>query len=210
MATNPASGKTEEVLVEGKVARDSRTPEHGNPAENLSPHESVINVRVGSEAAVASGTDPVLPPEAAVVSEQTKVHNKDLQERDKKEREKRGPDGGVHDVSMSFPGLMAIEVDGEVHFRSGSFTGRFHDSIKVRPLTEEEIEEQLPSAAPADRPAVQRRQQDLIKGAGQGGGGNPMKAGEARGTTSNPTQPAGGAAATSGPRGGSVTSRGPR
>jgi len=130
---------------------DAKAPQHGNPAENLSPHESVINVRVGSEASVSAGTDPVLPPEASVVSAQTKVHNKDLRERDKKEREKRGPDGGVFDVSMSFPGLMAVEVDGELVTKSGSFTGRFAKSIVLRPLTEAELEEHLPHAEPANR-----------------------------------------------------------
>lgn len=203
----PANART---LADRDIALDSPPPVHGDPAENLSPQESVIGVRTGSEASVESGTDPVLPAVGGGLSRMTEVRNKDLRERDRREREKRGPDVGVFSVSMTFPGLMMVLVDDqEPILRSGSFTGNFHEGITVRPLTEEELVEHVPSAAPADRQAVARRSQDLVKGAGQGGGGNPMKAHEARGTTSGVTQPAGGAAATSGPPTRGETSRGP-
>lgn len=186
-------------LADRDVAVDSPAPKHGDPAANHPSTESVIGVRVGSEASVSDGTDPVLPAVSGNISAQTEVKNATLRARDERERKKRGPDGGRFSVSMSFPGLMMVEVDDQKVVRSGSYTGGFNESIRVRPLTEDELAEHVPSAAPADKQAVERRASDLIKGAGQGGGGNPMKAGEARGTTSGVTQPAGGASATSGP-----------
>jgi len=217
MAENPNDAKLSRAtgqpsntrpLADRDVALDHPEPKHGDPAENLAPNESVIGVRTGSEASVESGTDPVLPPVGGNISRMTEVRNKDLRERDRKEREKRGPDAGTFSVGMTFPGLMMVLVDGREVLRSGSYTGNFQKSIEVRPLTEDELAEHVPSAAPADRQAVSRRSEDLIKGAGQGGGGNPMKAHEARGTTSGVTQPAGGAAATSGPPTRGETSRG--
>lgn len=203
------------TLADRDVAVDSPAPKHGDPAENLGPMESVIGVKVGSEAAVESGTDPVLPAVGGNISRMTEVRNKDLKERDRKELEKRGPTAGAHSVSLDFEGLMMVEVDDQGPIpMSGSFSGNFIKSITLRLATEEELEEMLPSAAPADRQAVSRRAADLIKGPGQGGGGNPMKAHEARGTTSGLTQPAGGAASTSEPTrpvgSGVTTSRGSR
>lgn len=187
-------------LADRDVMVDSPAPKHGDPAENLGPQESVIGVRVGSEASVESGTDPVLPAVAGNVSEMTKVRNRDLQERDRKEFEKRGSVNAANSIGVSFEGLMMIEADDrEPQMVSGSYTGSFNESLTIRRLTEEELEEHLPQLAPANRQAVDRRASDLIKGAGQGGGGNPMKAGEARGTTSGVTQPAGGSSVTSGP-----------
>jgi hypothetical protein len=103
------------------------------------PGESALGVRVGSEAAVESGTGPVAPPAGTPLADATRVLNKDLRERDEKELEKRGSIAGVHSVSVNFEGLMMVEVDGrEPELRSGSYTGSFKKEIKIRALSEKE------------------------------------------------------------------------
>lgn len=170
-------------------------PEHGDPTEGNppAPGETVLGVRVGSEAAVESGTDPVLPFVGGALSEMTRVRNRDLQERDQREWRKRGrkSDGTALasvPVSVSFEGLMAIESkskelkdDERVTFVSGSYTGFIPaEGLLIRPLTEDEMETHFPSP----QPGAGQRANDLVKGSGTGGGGNPMHAGRARGTSS--------------------------
>lgn len=142
-----------------------------------------LHVPVGSEAAVAEGTGPVEAPGGNALAEATKIHNKDILERHNKELERRGQVGagsGKYAISISFEGPMMIQVDGEeAHMRSGSFSGAFNESISLRPLTKKEQEELLPRPT---RPA--RRAEDLVKGSGAGGGGNPMAAGQSRGVSS--------------------------
>lgn len=139
-----------EATKEAKVSK----PDHGNPAEGLSPHESVINARTGSEATVESGTGPVLQvTPGGGLSEMTKVYNKDLRARDEKELEKRGSVGGTHAVSVNFEGPMMVEVDGrDGEVKSGSYTGSFVKEIKIRPLTAKEEEELIPGAIPVGTP----------------------------------------------------------
>jgi hypothetical protein len=186
-----------EVVVTGRLANTAAAPKHGNPTDEMpvGPHESVINVRVGSEAAVESGTDPVLPMTGPGVTEFTRVRNKDLRERDEKEFRKRGlrSDGVARPgstVSMSFTGLMVVEREpdkdekagdpGLKQIVSGAFTGEIPEGgLTIRPLTQEEEENFL--AVPR---ASSQRANDLVAGSGTGGGGNPMHAGKTRGTSS--------------------------
>lgn len=175
------AGPTREVLVSGKDAPAAAPPKHGNPTEQAGGVD-VVNVRVGSESTVPSGLDPVLP-HTGGLGAATEILNKDIKARHDKEMEKRGlvNPATMNTVSINWTGLMMVEVDGEEEDspRSGSYTGHFRDSIRVRALTAEELDRFNPVLAQRVR-----RADDLVKGSGVGGGGNPMRAGEARGASS--------------------------
>lgn len=190
-------------------AKEESTPKHGDPTALQPPGqgESVLGVRVGSEAAVESGTDPVLP-SAGNLSEATRIRNKDILARDEKERKRRGLSATAKTVSMSFEGPMMVErLDDDERtpvkeMFSGSFTGAIPErGLLLRPLRKEEEAELLPNPE-----RNSRRAEDLVKGSGAGGGGNPMAARDHRGVTSSPGASAGGQASVS-PSGGGSTSR---
>lgn len=195
-----AAGREQDVVVTGRVAGQVAAPKHGDPTEDQGVPEggSVIGVRVGSEAAVESGLDPVLPATGTALGDATRVRNKDIRARDEKERERRGLNGG-NAVSVTFEGLMMVEVDGDSQerggVRSGSFTGNVKESLVIRPLTAEEEAERTGSALATG--AVARRADDLVTGSGNGGGGNPMKRSETVGVTSAEQRYAGAKATTS-------------
>lgn len=182
----------------------------GNQKDNVKPNrdpdsaaavapEGPLGVRTGSEAAVESGLQPVFNGPTGLAGA-TEVKNKDLRERDEKELRRRGVirdrgrGGPRNPVTVSFAGLMMVSVDGEEEDapRSGSFTGEFSESLTIRALTNEELEKYSPSGQ-----RLARRADDLAKGSGAGGGGNPMKAGEAQGSTSGAQGPSMGRATTS-------------
>lgn len=168
--------------------------------------ESPIGSRVGSEATVASGTHPVEAPGASAVSEATRIQNKDLIERDKKEFRKRGmrEDGSVpvgRPISFSGEGVFVVESgnkDVDDQFVSGGTTVNVPpEGVTIRPLSPEEEAEYFGTP-----PEVKsQRSNDLVKGGGQGGGGNPMHAGDVRGVSSNTAERVG--------QGGVTSQRGP-
>ncbi len=220
--TGSAGGATKEVAVEGRELNTSKSPEHGNPTESqpLGQGEGPLGVRVGSEATVESGLDPVLPATGGL-SDATRVRNKDLIARDEKEIKRRGLSAAARPISASFEGLMMIEILDEdektptKQMVSGSFTGFIPErGVLIRPLNNEELAQFQP-----DPNAGSRRASDLVTGSGTGGGGNPMHAGDTRGTSSFTAKPAGGQGVTSkagaspaplgsGPQGGGSTTRG--
>lgn len=183
--------KQRQLDAEGGV-REVPEPKHGDPTEAAppAPGDSVLGVRVGSEASVDNGTGPVLPPPSQAGGEFTRVRNRDLQERDKREWKKRGmrSDGTTpagRAISVSFEGVMMVEPQGneqDATLHSGGYTGQIpEDGVLVRPLTSEEEEKYFGSP----QGARSQRSNDLVAGGGQGGGGNPMHAGDVRGVSSN-------------------------
>lgn len=221
-----AAGDQKEVAVTGRETGSTGglTKKSSNPQEDFRARGTtdVVNVRVGSEAAVDSGTGPVLPVGGASISEATKVHNRDLQERDRKEFEKRGIGHPLaEDVSVSWSGLRMVSVDDAVEEpRSGGGTFRVKNSLSIRRLTPEEETHFSPGGTIRARRASDANQQnsnvrasDAVKGSGAGGGGNPMAAGAARGATSEPAPRTVAATNTSagaqqgGPQGGGQTTR---
>lgn len=190
MATgeNQAAGNTavgrggeKEVLVTGREAGQVPEPKHGDPTESQRPGvgETVLGVRTGSEAAVESGIDPVLPVIGGLAGA-TEVKNKDLKERDEKEFKKRGLG---RNITFSYEGPMMVDFldDERPAFpqAGGTTVNMGEKGVLIRPMTEEEVEQYYPSGAEAAR-----RANDLVAGSGVGGGGNPMHAGDARGVSS--------------------------
>lgn len=143
-----SSGSPTAAAMEAERARnDNLKPKHGDPTKDQPVPEggSVIGVRVGSEASVEDGTDPVLPSEGSALGEATRVRNKTLRGRDEKEHDRRGRGGNA--VTVSFEGPMMVEVDGSSEgqggVKSGSFTGSFKEKLTVRKLTDKEEAEYL-------------------------------------------------------------------
>lgn len=169
-------------------------PVHGDPAEAAppAPGDTVIGVRTGSEAAVESGTGPVLPLMGPGASAFTRVRNRDLRERDQQEFRRRGlrSDGAARagvPISVTFEGAMMVERaedDGGNQLVNGSFTGVIpEDGLRIRPLSAKEEQEYFGAPVQANQ-----RSNDLVAGSGTGGGGNPMHAGRTRGTSSQTAQ----------------------
>lgn len=194
---NPASAAAtqpkKDVLVEGRVAVDTQ------PAEKVTndtpiPDGDVTGFRVASEAAQEG--DSVAPVRGGTgdLAAATRVRNSTLRKRDEQEVRKRG--GGNprnFSVSVAFEGMMMVENGLQDPFPvSGSYAGPVgEDGLVVRRLTPEEEEKFAPSGVRLNRRAEDEggvvtsrgalRGSDLARGSGFGGGGNPMKAGEAAG-----------------------------
>ena len=185
-ARSPAAGQQPQSgTQDGRQA-----PKRGKDAvATVPPGESPVGVRVGSEATVSSGTHPVEAPGASAVSEATRVRNQDLAERDKKEWRKRGmrEDGSAavgRPISFSGEGVFVVESgnkDIDDQFVSGGTTVNVPpEGVTIRPLSPKEEAEYFGTP-----PEVKsQRSNDLVKGGGQGGGGNPMHAGDVLGFSS--------------------------
>lgn len=234
--TAAATQPKQDVVVEGRVAREPQPVEKVTNDTPI-PAGDVTGFRVSSEAAQEGSDVGPVTAGAGDLAGATRVKNSTLRKRDEAEFRRRGVGPGAartFSVSASFEGLMMVENGLSDPFPvSGSYTGPVGpDGLVIRPLTAEEEEKHSPVGVRLNRregdavsggvrtsrgdvQASGLRADDLSRGSGAGGGGNPQIAGQSRGVANpaNTGGPVGKATTsvgnTSGPQGGGSDTRKP-
>lgn len=206
-AAQSTPGPEKNILVRGRETGQDLPPAKKHTNEEAIPAGDVVGFKVASEAAQPGGGTGPFDGGVGGISGATEIRNPDVKKRHDEELKRRGAAGDTFQVSATFEGMRMVENGLQEPFPvSGSYGGPvdMKHGLVLRALTPEEEKQYVPTARTSARRADDRdtplRRDDLARGSGAGGGGNPMKAGEAAGVA-NP-------AVTGGPVGKAVTSPG--